>query len=661
MTWVTPSVGLIFGAITLPLLLLLYFLRLRRKSLRVSSTMLWESAVEDLHANTPFQRLRPSMLLLLQLVALLLVILALMQPQLEGGSQEGGKHVIMIDCSGSMSTDDGEEGTRLEDAKKQAVDLINQIHGGGLFSASGGETMVIAFSDRAEIVSPFTDSQQQLRSAIESIQQTHGPSSIEESLKLARAYTTNVDPESEGIAASESAQLELFSDGNISDIATQALQKGETLRYHSVGDPNSINAGIIAFDARRPTNSTDEVQVFLSLLNTSDVEITTDVEVLVDGIPIGSQEVSIPSQIDGEVGMTSVVFVPFSMPNSGVVQAVLRSNDPLEMDNISSLVIPPPKELKVLLSEDGSELVRTVLEGMPLAALRVVSPEVLQSMIDSGESSSYDVVVTRDVPLKQINHGRYLIFGEPPPIEEFSTFVEGGGQVMLVAKEEHPVMRFVRYEEIIVTKGFEIVNENQVETLLEGSGWPAVMSYRGNGVQLIYAAFDPMDSNWPYLRSFPFFIFNSVQYLGRSGDVLTSSTKQVGQSITTNAPDIETIQIEDPKINLHDVSPDSHGNVVWGPIRLSGLHRIYLDEQLQKIVAVNTPIEESDISVAEVISIGATKVGTSSSSRTSFIQLWPWALGVVLLVLLVEWWIYQKKVGGVSRFLSTVSFGSNKS
>ena len=166
MTWVTPSAGLLLGAIVIPLLLLLYFLRLRRQPLRISSTMLWERAVEDLHANTPFQRLRPSMLLLLQLIALVLVALALMQPQIEGGSPREGTHVILIDRSGSMTAVNSDGTTRLDTAKEKARDLVNQIYGGGLFSSTGGETMVIAFSDHAEVVTPFTNSKQQLLHAI---------------------------------------------------------------------------------------------------------------------------------------------------------------------------------------------------------------------------------------------------------------------------------------------------------------------------------------------------------------------------------------------------------------------------------------------------------------------------------------------------------------
>ena len=650
MTWVTPATGLIIGAIAIPLLLLLYFLRLRRQTLRISSTMLWESAVEDLHANSPFQRLRPSLLLILQLIALLLVIFALMQPQIEGGSPKAGKHVILIDRSGSMSSFDENDSTRLDEAKDKAVDLVSTLHGGGLFAGSGGETMVIAFSDYAEIIIPFTDSQQQLEAAIKSIQPTHGKSSIEEALKLARAYTTNVDPEQEGHSASESAQLELFSDGQIFDISQQALQRGETLRYYAIGDADSTNVGISTIAAKRPSESSEDVQVFLSIVNTGRVEAERDIEISVEGIPIGIQQVVVPPTVDNEAGKISVVFVPFSMPRSGVVQATMKSDDSLLIDDKASIVISPPKELSVLVTEDGVSILRTVLEGMPLAELRQVSEATLQEMIASGEVSNFDVVVTRDVQLSELKHGRYLMFGSPPPVDAFATFVKSDGQIMLVAKEEHPVMRFVRFEDIVVTGGYHVVAGTNVETLLEGSGWPAIQSYNGNGIQIVYVAFDPMDSNWPYLRSFPFFVFNSVQYLGRSGDPLTAMAKQIGQSITHEVEiGTKTVTIEEPDGRKHIVEVDPSGRISWGPIRLSGLHYVVWGDGNRRVVAMNCPTEESMISSVKNISIGASTIESSDRGDRSFIQLWPWALGVVLLVLLVEWWVYQQKVGGRGR------------
>ena len=91
MIWLTPLTGLILAGITLPLLLALYFLKLRRRKRAAPTTMLWRRAVEDIRANAPFQRLRPSWLLLLQLLVLILVALAVMQPRLDLGASSGGR------------------------------------------------------------------------------------------------------------------------------------------------------------------------------------------------------------------------------------------------------------------------------------------------------------------------------------------------------------------------------------------------------------------------------------------------------------------------------------------------------------------------------------------------------------------------------------------
>ena len=66
MTFLIPVAAAL--AITLPVIVSLYFLRIRRPTRVVPALHLWPDQIRDRQANVPWQRLRMSWLLLLQLL-----------------------------------------------------------------------------------------------------------------------------------------------------------------------------------------------------------------------------------------------------------------------------------------------------------------------------------------------------------------------------------------------------------------------------------------------------------------------------------------------------------------------------------------------------------------------------------------------------------------
>src|SRR5262249_53578221 len=87
---------------------LLYFLKLKRKPIQVPSTFLWKKSVEDLHVNSLLQWLRENVLLLLQLLILICLPYAAMSFRFHGSKGEGRHYIVMIDNSASMSANDVE-------------------------------------------------------------------------------------------------------------------------------------------------------------------------------------------------------------------------------------------------------------------------------------------------------------------------------------------------------------------------------------------------------------------------------------------------------------------------------------------------------------------------------------------------------------------------
>src|SRR2546423_15108461 len=123
-TFPNPWTAAAAATAVVPSLLVRYFLKLRRREMAVSSTLLWKKAIQDLQVNAPFQKLRRNLLLFLQLLLLLLLCLAFSRPVTNYTPGAGKSTVILIDRSASMAAKDASGRTRLEEAKRRAKDLI---------------------------------------------------------------------------------------------------------------------------------------------------------------------------------------------------------------------------------------------------------------------------------------------------------------------------------------------------------------------------------------------------------------------------------------------------------------------------------------------------------------------------------------------------------
>src|SRR5688572_11541359 len=153
-----------------PAIVLLYFLKLERLPMQVPSTYLWSRTIEDLHVNSIWQRLRQSLLLFLQLLLILLAILACLRPGWRSSKPKDSRIIYLIDSSASMSATDIAP-TRLDEAKRRAIQLIDQME-------SGDVAMVISFSDRAVVEQSFTDNRGLLRQKVNRIKATNHRSDL---------------------------------------------------------------------------------------------------------------------------------------------------------------------------------------------------------------------------------------------------------------------------------------------------------------------------------------------------------------------------------------------------------------------------------------------------------------------------------------------------
>src|SRR5690606_19694384 len=156
----TPLAAWLF-ALLVPLVVF-YFLKLKRTRVEIPSLALWLSVIQDQRVNSPFQKFKRNLLLLLQMAVLCLLALAAMQPFIRGSAQQASYLPILIDCSASMASTDAEGRTRLDLVKQQVREIIENL-------LPDQRLTLVAVSDSAQRLTEFTDNQRVLLDALEQI------------------------------------------------------------------------------------------------------------------------------------------------------------------------------------------------------------------------------------------------------------------------------------------------------------------------------------------------------------------------------------------------------------------------------------------------------------------------------------------------------------
>ena len=117
--------GLALAGLSLPLLAM-YFIKVRRRRFEVPAAFLWQQALDAQRNASPFERFRRNLLLLLQLLALLLLSLALARPVLDLALPPARSLVLVLDTSASMGATDVPQG-RLGAAVALASEVVDGL------------------------------------------------------------------------------------------------------------------------------------------------------------------------------------------------------------------------------------------------------------------------------------------------------------------------------------------------------------------------------------------------------------------------------------------------------------------------------------------------------------------------------------------------------
>ena len=275
MSFLTP-LALAFFALSVPLVLL-YFLKVRRRERTVSSLLLWHTAVRDREASTFFQRLHRDPLMLLQLLALLALALALARPVATVMGQGARKVVVVLDTSASMKARDVSP-SRFEVARSRAASLVRGL-------GEGAEVMVIEAGVQPKVTAALARDRERALAAIRAAQPRDLPTRVQEAVRTARAL----------VAAEPRAEIHVFTDGAYTLPQSPDISDPR-VRWIGVGRGGQ-NVAITSLSIRKNYYGAFDYQAFVSLVNYSAEPQTFGFRLEIDGKSIAEKDVTLEPSV----------------------------------------------------------------------------------------------------------------------------------------------------------------------------------------------------------------------------------------------------------------------------------------------------------------------------------------------------------------------------
>src|SRR5438128_161540 len=475
MTVLAPLAAVL--ALTLPAIVALYFLKIRRPTRVVPALHLWPSQIRDRQANVPWQRLRPSWLLFLQLLAAAALVAAAVQPVLPAGASLARHSIVLLDASASMQATDVTP-SRLGEAKRQVNAVIDQL-------GPSDRMTVIAVGPASRIIASVTGDRDALHRAVNGITPSNGAADLSAALALAAGL----------VRSGDDARAYLFSDGIV-----QPLRSSFTaglpfpFEYHRVG-VSGENVGLTSLTVR---TSAQTRAAYLHLQNFGQQVRSVSLEWRADGHLLDVRPLTLPP---GQ-GQELVLPVPSDATS---VTARLAAGGTLAVADTATAVARTPRAFKVLLVTPGNVFLEQALRLRSDFQLDVIAPAAYHA------SSAYAMTVFDRFAPPLLPDGPFLIVDPPAGSSLAGGPAIGIGRLRAVDAGD-PLLPNVGLQAVHVARRDDLRASTFGRPLISSLQTPLVL-VRDEPFRQVLVGFDLHESDLPLRIAFPILVQNLSEWL----------------------------------------------------------------------------------------------------------------------------------------------------
>lgn len=566
--------------IVFPIIVLLYyFFRKKYTKQAVSSTLFWEEAMQETKASPYLQKLQKSLLLLLQLAALLLFVFALIQPYINNASVKGQQIILVLDTSATMLA--GKEKSLFEQHKESLRKVVDQV--------DGAKMTLIVTGSQPEIIVRDETSSRALLNEVDKLTVTYEDAHMEQVISVVQS-----------LIGTTSTSVYVWTDALEK---TSLPVETEQVEWHVFGQKEELqNVALTKFAAMQHGES---VTALVQLMNETEEEQTVKL-VLSDS---NGQSFEEALKLKANEPLSYVVE---DLQLTDKLTAKLEVDDDYEADNVWMTTLQQPA-MNVLLDPTMHALVQKGFAS-------VYEPVLFYDDATLAAADERTLVVTNDVEQLGGKQPVLLIGRNDVASEEVQLFANSSN---------HALFNFSPLEDVYVQSLYPPFDGFQ--TIATVGDAPFIqLSERGDIVVLA----DMQATDWPLHPSFPLFIWSTVQQLSNHSTFLGTFSPQQSASIVVPAKEWSIYNTDGELVQSF-----SNSKQFVAPSK-PGFYDMKAEDETRQL-AVVVESSERTLVTGEDYTLGSIQSEASEETeQQSFIL---WIVLLILALLLVEWEVQRRR------------------
>lgn len=608
----------LLGAIALPIVALFYLFKARRTEREISSILLWETLRRDLAAREPWQKLRWSVLLVLQLILLALLTVALARPAMVAPAPATRFDAIIVDTSASMRATDVRP-----DRLAQAISGARQLAAG---LPNGTNAALITAGPSARVVVPETSDHGAIERGLDGLQGSDAAGdSINAALRLAAALARG----------RPGAAVDLFSDGAYPHPAEWDQLADLTLRFHQIG--GAVGNRAITALAMSGAGSGGSGELFARVNNFATRPARINLTLNVDG------RVAQTRTVDLAANQSQPLFFTNVPASARVIQLRIDGSDALAADNQATLVQGSPPTTSVLMVTDGNLFLQKALQAVPGLMIYQVTPRSFPAVnVAPYGVLVFDGFIPDHPPLKN----SLIVDPSDAPWLPMKGVVRS--PPITLWRSDDPTLAYVDLRDVRIARASDVTLPDWAQPLIESNGVPLGFTGTDDGQRIVGLTFDLRQSNLPLTAAFPILISNVIHYLLPPAVTQSASLAPGAPAMIPVQPGVDRIAVAGPASQRWTLTPAGQ-SVRFTQTSQTGLYQAteYVGSQAVAThrFAVNLfSASESDPRPRAGLSDHSAPAAASPGRLQLMTREYaPWLLLLAIPLLVGEWWWFHRR------------------